>query len=105
MAKKARRAVKPDAPAAPAIGLGAINPFGPTQQRKIRTSTVKESVFTLNDGTRLIVKPIVSDIRRAVKQYNFDGQPLYFLTLGNTIVTKAPKRLMKPVPKRSKKSK
>jgi hypothetical protein len=80
-----------------------INPFGETQQRKITQSKIAESVFSLNDGTKLIVRPLVSDIRRAVKQYNQFGQPLYFLTLGHQIITKAPKKLRKPISKPKRK--
>jgi len=73
-----------------------INPFGPTQQRTIKKAKVATSVYTLDDGTKLLVKPIISDIRRAVGQFNQENQPLYFLTLGQIINTKAPKKLQKP---------
>lgn len=95
MAKKAKR--KPETAAA---GPAPINLFGPTQQRKIKKSKVRASEYTLSDGTTLTVTPMLSDIRRALKQYGPDGQPLYFLTLGNSIRTKAPKKLLRPAPKR-----
>jgi hypothetical protein len=112
MARKAKSkvAVAKAAVEAPAIPPAlVINPFGETQQRKIKRATITDSVFTLSDKTKLFVRPVVSDIRRAVDQYNQFGQPLYFLTLGYSIVTKAPKSLQKAKPKskskrRSKKS-
>jgi hypothetical protein len=94
--KSARVATPPVPIGAPAL---AINPFGETQQRKIVRSKVADSEFTLNDGTKLLVRPVLADIRRAVNQYNPYGQPLYFLTIGNSITTKAPKKLLKAVPK------
>jgi hypothetical protein len=100
MAKKSKTRT-PVAP--PPVLRLSINPFGPTQQRKIKKSKVMASEFSLNDGTKLLVTPLVSDIRRAVKQYNEKGEPMYFLTMGNTIVTKAPKRLLKKKPKAKKK--
>jgi hypothetical protein len=101
MVRKAKR--KSAHVAAPKVPMGApalvIDPFGETQQRKIVRSKVADSEFTLSDGTKLVVRPVVADIRRAVNQYNPFGQPLYFLTIGNSITTKAPRKLLKAVPK------
>ncbi len=106
MAKKvARKTPKAGAatpslvPGLPGAGALVINPFGETQQRKVVKSKIAVSRFDLSDGTKLLVTPIVSDVRRAVKQYNVNGEPLYFLTFGTKIVTKAPKKLLRPVPK------
>jgi len=76
-----------------------INPFGPTQQRQIKKSKVAASTFILDDGTKLLVRPLVADVRRAVGQFNEKGQPLYFLTFGQKIETQAPKKLQKPTHK------
>jgi hypothetical protein len=104
MAKKSMSAAAPSsAPLAQPSGAN-VNPFGPTEQRKITRSHVAESVFTLSDGTKLRVKPVVGDVRRAVEQYNIDGNPVYFLSLGMTIVTDAPKSLRRPEPKKDKKA-
>jgi hypothetical protein len=104
MAKKSMSAAAQlSAPLAPPSGA-SVNPFGPTEQRKITRSHVAESVFTLSDGTKLRVKPVVGDVRRAVEQYNSDGNPVYFLSLGMTIVTDAPKGLRRPEPKKDKKA-
>jgi hypothetical protein len=104
MAKKlTKAAAPPPAPLAQPSGA-SVNPFGPTEQRKITRSHVAESVFTLSDGTKLRVKPVIGDVRRAVDQYNVDGNPLYFLSLGMTIVTDAPKSLLRPTSKKEKKA-
>jgi hypothetical protein len=73
----------------------AINPFGPTEPRKITRTKIQESEFLLEDGTKLLVRPLLADVRRAVDQYNEVGEPLYFLTMGNTLTTKPPKSLLK----------
>jgi hypothetical protein len=104
MAKRLKRTdAPPPGPLAQPTG-GSVNVFGPTEQRKIVRSHVTESVFTLSDGTKLRVKPIMGDVRRAVEQYNVDGNPVYFLSLGMTIVTDAPRGLRSPTLKKDKKA-
>lgn len=102
---KAAPSPAPMTPGVPGTGGLVINPFGDTQQRKIVKSKVAVSTFKLSDGTRLLVTPVLSDVRRALKQFNVTGEPLYFLTLGTRITTKAPKRLMRPIPKSARKKK
>jgi hypothetical protein len=101
MAKKSKSktAAPPPTPAAKL----SINPFGPTQQRKIKRSKVVSSEYLLDDGSKIRVTPMVADVRRAIKQYNEKGEPLYFLTIGQAIVTKAPAKLLKKQPKSKKK--
>lgn len=103
MAKKVAKKRKAPAPE-PQLDLQPerINPLGETQPRKIVRSQVRESVFTLNDGTKLILKPLIGDVRRAVGQYNGLGHPVYFLTIGNALQSKPPKSLMKKAPKKTK---
>ncbi len=73
---------------------------GPTQERKVARSKAEPHVFTLDDGTKLIVKSAIVDVKRAIKQYNQQGQPLYFVTMAHSITTDAPKSLLKPKPKK-----
>jgi hypothetical protein len=77
----------------------AVDPFGPTEQRKITHAKIAESVFTLSDGTKLVIKPVVGDVRRATGQFNENGEPLYFLALGQMLTTKAPEKLLRKTPK------
>src|ERR1700676_5507497 len=98
MAKKAAKKRKTGTvpvSAQPTMQPEVINPLGETQVRKIVKSKIQESVFTLSDGTKLILKPLIGDVRRAVGQYNAVGQPLYFLSIGNTLESKPPKSLMR----------
>jgi len=102
MAKR-KRALKvaapsPTVPAAPLV----INPFGPTKQRVVAKSKIVSSEFTLDDGTVLLVTPIVADVRRAIDQFNQNGDPLYFLTMGQTVKTVSPPRLRKKGPVKEK---
>jgi len=98
---KRKTSTKPVGAAVGAIPV-AINPFGPTKQRDIVKSRVAASQFTLSDRTKLVVTPMVSDVRRAIDQYNREGQPLYFLTMGYQIKTDAPKSLLKKTPRKKK---
>jgi hypothetical protein len=95
MAKKAAKVGQPKSVVVQPIRPLAINPFGPTEPRKITRSKVQDSEFILEDGTKIVVRPLLGDVRRAVDQYNENGEPLYFLTMGNTLATKAPKSLLK----------
>jgi hypothetical protein len=100
MAKKVakKRGVSPPPPQ-PILQPETVNMLGETKPRKVVRSTVRESEFTLNDGTKLILKPLIGDVRRAVGQYNAAGQPLYFLSIGNSLESRPPKSLMRKVPK------
>ena len=100
MAKKRRKRAVRKTPVPALLPRPVIvNPFGEPSQRQIRRQQVKTSRYVLSDKTVLLVTPKVSDIRRALKQYSASGQPLYFLTLGYEIKTKAPKKLVKKMPK------
>jgi hypothetical protein len=104
---RARKTSPPSAelilPPSPAAGAPVINPFGETEQRKIVKSKVLASELKLSDGTKLVVTPLVSDVRRATKQFNANGEPLYFLTIGANILTKAPKKLLQLKPRQASK--
>jgi hypothetical protein len=102
LARKIKRKTSAKPSASTAALPVVINPFGPTKQRDIIKSRVIASQFTLSDGTKIVITPMVSDVRRAVDQYNQEGQPLYFLTMGYQIKTSAPKSLLKKTPRKKK---
>ena len=104
-AAKKRKAKVPRIARPMLLPPGTINPLGETQPRKIVKSKIVESIFTLSDGTKLLLKPLIADVRRAVGQFNASGQPLYFLTVANSLETRPPKSLMQKKPKPAKKSK
>jgi hypothetical protein len=99
MAKKVAKKQGGSPPPQPISQPETVNLLGETKPRKVVRSTIRESEFTLNDGTKLILKPLIGDVRRAVGQYNAAGQPLYFLTIGNSLEARPPKSLMRKVPK------
>ena len=99
MAKKTKSKVISAAPA-PIIPPLTIDLTGPTQDRKVKKSKAEPSVFVLDDGTKLIIKSAVVDVKRAVKQFNQQGQPLYFVTVAHAISTDAPKSLLRPKAKK-----
>jgi hypothetical protein len=102
VARRAKRkvAAKAVSAAPPAAVPLVVNPFGPTKQRDIIKSKVLSSQFTLSDRTKIVITPRVSDVRRAIDQYNQEGHPLYFLTMGYEIKTYAPKSLLKKQPRK-----
>ena len=101
--RKMKRAKKAAVSSPPVLRPAVVvNPFGPMKQKTIKRRKVVPSTFKLNDGTRLIVTPVLSNVQRAIDQFNDRGEPLYFLTLGQTIKTIAPKRLHKKVRARGK---
>jgi hypothetical protein len=91
---------------AKAAAQGAVLPVmpppidwaGPLRERKVVKSTTKTSVYVLDDGTELKVKHVVLDVKRAIGQYNQHGQPLYFVTIANSITTDAPQKLLQKRP-------
>jgi hypothetical protein len=100
MAKKAAKKRGASPPSVqPILQQSIVNPLGETKPRKIVRSKVRESEFTLSDGTKLILKPLIGDVRIAVGQYNAVGHPVYFLSIGNTLESKPPKSLVRKTPK------
>jgi len=73
-----------------------INWTGPSEAREIKKAKPETSKYYLEDGTIISVKPVVTDVLRALKQYNQFGQPLYFVTLTFSLNTDAPKALHMP---------
>ena len=95
MAKKQKAGLPQQPMGTQPMRTATINPFGPTQPRRITRTRVQDSEFILEDGTKIVVRPVIGDVRRAVDQYNESGEPLYFLTIGQTLTTKAPRSLLK----------
>jgi hypothetical protein len=92
VAKKTKPKIKLPVPVMPT----PVDWAGPVQTRNIVKSKTAESRFVLDDGTELTVKVALVDVKRALKQYNQYGQPLYFCSIVNTVDTKAPSKLLKP---------
>ena len=119
MAKKIKQQI-PQMHPMPIVGMpGAINPFGmpfglqvpsALETRKIVKATQHTSEFVLEDGTKLTIRPVLIDVKRAKDQWGTNGKPMYVMTVANITETESPPRLMAPrltaaSPKKSKKMK
>jgi hypothetical protein len=105
VAKKSK--VKSAAPGSAAVPPGALPPnlavlalgYDPTKPLEQRHITgVKEgwSEYSLDDGTVLMVKQAVVDVKRAKGQWNPQGEPVYIIQAATLVsVKRVPKRLMR----------
>jgi hypothetical protein len=73
-----------------------FDPGAPTKDRPITRVSLAASTYKVSDETEFTVTPIVLSVRRVIGKYNELGQPLYIVNVANSIVTKAPKKLMRP---------
>jgi hypothetical protein len=76
------------------LSLG-YDPKGPMEQRDVVHSKDGWSEYTLDDGSIIRLKAVILDVKKAVGQYNLEGDPVYVMQ--QTIVTnlKAPDDLKK----------
>jgi hypothetical protein len=82
------------------FGFGGVpQPTQPLGQRSIVKSTQRPSEYVLDDGTKLIIKPTLIDVKRVEGQWGIDGKPTYIMTLTNVTETESPAKIMRPVPK------
>lgn len=70
------------------------NPQGKMTTMDVESSQTAWSVFQLSDGTKVRIKGVLIDAKKAVDQYAPDGKPIYILqmTLVNDI--DVPEKLM-----------
>jgi hypothetical protein len=95
---KSKKAAPPVSLPQPVSGMPPLNIdwTGASETREIKRSNPAISKYHLEDGSVISVKPMVTDVRRALKQFNQFGEPLYFVTLTFSLNTKAPKGLHRP---------
>lgn len=67
--------------------------MGRTTEVKVKKSSNEEIVYTLTDGTKLRVRPIIIRIDRSLNKFNPAGEPIYQIQLGSMIQTDVPRRL------------
>jgi hypothetical protein len=60
------------------ISLG-YDPKGPMEQRDVVGSKDGWSEYTLDDGTVIRSRAAIIDVKRAIHQYNTNGEPVYVL--------------------------
>jgi hypothetical protein len=74
----------PAQPAALQLSLG-YDPKGKMEQRDVVSSKDGWSEYTLNDGATIRLKAVLVDVKKAVDQFNTEGEPIYVMQ--QTIVT------------------
>lgn len=61
----------------------------------VQSSQESWSQYLLGDGTTLKLKIVVTEIWRAVDEFDNDGNPLYIVKSGNILVVNAPDEIRK----------
>ncbi len=94
-ARKTQPRATPSVPAGlQPLPLG-YNPAGRMEPRDVVASKDGWSEYTLDDGSVLRAKAAVLDVKRAVDQFNADGDPVYVMQLTVVNQVKAPEHLRK----------
>jgi hypothetical protein len=60
---------------------------------KVKSSSTEEIVYTLSDGTKLHLRPILANVERSLEKFNPTGDPLYQVAAALLIHTVVPKKL------------
>jgi hypothetical protein len=60
---------------------------------KVKSSSADEIVYTLSDGTKLTLRPVLMNIERSLNKFNPLGDPIYQLGTGLVMQTVVPKKL------------
>ena len=95
MAKSRRRtSMQPAAPIMPPAPLG-YNPAGQMEARDIVGIKEGWSEYTLSDKSVIRVKAVVLDVKKAVGQFNSDGNPVYAMQFAVINELTAPENLKK----------
>jgi hypothetical protein len=96
--KAAKAVVQPVIPApaavAPQLMLG-YDPTKRTEERKIVKTKENWSEFRLDDGSVIQAKAVILDVKRAVDQFNIEGNPVYIMQMTMVHNLIAPKALKK----------
>jgi hypothetical protein len=72
------------------------DPHGKMATLDVESSNTAWSVFQLSDGTKVRVKGVLIDAKKAVGQYAPDGKPIYILQMTMVNDLDVPDELMKP---------
>ncbi|AIA31974.1 hypothetical protein [Leptospirillum ferriphilum] len=60
---------------------------------KVTFSKENWADYTLDDGTTIKLRPIVSDIYRVENEYDMEGNPLYVVKSANMMAVTSPEEL------------
>ncbi len=88
----ARAQLPPGFPAHVSLGY---DPAGRMEPRDIVSSKEGWSEYTLSDGSVIRAKVVLLEIKRAVGQFNIDGDPIYVMQLTAVNQVVAPEHLRK----------
>ena len=75
--------------------LFGYDPTKPTVQRKIVKAKEGWSEFRLDDGSVIQAKAVILDVKRAIGQFNVDGNPVYIMQMTMVHNLIAPAKLKK----------
>lgn len=68
-------------------------PLGRKVAVSVKKVSAEEIVYTLSDGTKLKLRPVLVNIERSLSKYNPLGDPIYQIGTGLILQTEVPKRL------------
>jgi S-adenosylhomocysteine hydrolase len=85
------------------VRLG-YDPMGKMEPRDVVNAKDGWSEYTLEDGSVIRAKAVVLDVKRAVDQFNAEGDPVYVMQLAFVNQLVVPDNLKKPVPPQKKTS-
>lgn len=71
------------------------NQFADAELMESEASDEKWSVYELDDGSTLKLKPVVLEIWRVIDQYDNDGNPKYLIKSQNMMTVYSPDKLKK----------
>jgi len=67
--------------------------MGRTTEVKVKHASADEIVYTLSDGTKLRLRPLIMRIDRSLSRFNPSGEPIYQVQTGTILITEVPRRL------------
>lgn len=91
----------PISPPSPQLVLG-YDPNGRKEPRDVVGSKDSYSEYTLDDGCIIRTKAVLLDVKRAVDQFDDQGNPVYIMQLTMITNVRAPENLKKKIPAANK---
>jgi hypothetical protein len=69
--------------------------MGRTVSVTVKRASAEQIVYTLSDGTKLTLRPVLMNIERSLNKYTPLGDPIYQLGTGLMMQTVVPRKLKK----------
>jgi hypothetical protein len=64
----------------------------------VKKAPAGELEYTLSDGTKLVIRPVILSVDRSLEAFNPDGDPIYQVATGLVMKTIVPKGLKRKTP-------